>query len=62
MLRKEDAVIGNRVKWQSTNTRLSPCFGTIIRITDRGEVLIQWDDGEDGSTFVYNEASTIYPA
>jgi hypothetical protein len=59
MLRKEDAVVGNRIKWQPTDTTSPPAYGTIIGIADSGEVLIEWDDGEDCSTFVYNDASTI---
>jgi len=62
MQRREDAIIGKRVKWISSDTRLSPTPGTITDVTDRGEVIILFDDGEDGSTFIDNSASTIYPA
>ena len=61
MLRKEDAIVGRRVKWQSLNTRLTPTFGTIKDVTDRGEVIIEYDDGEEGSTFIDNAVSTVYP-
>jgi hypothetical protein len=62
MLSKQDAVVGRRVVWRSLDTRLSPTPGTITDVTDRGEVIILFDDGEDGSTFIDNTASTIYPA
>jgi|GraSoi_2013_80cm_1033760.scaffolds.fasta_scaffold132203_1 hypothetical protein len=62
MLRKEDAVVGKRVVWRSLGTRLTPTFGTIIDVTDRGEVVIEYDDGEGGGTFIDNAASTVYPS
>ena len=37
MLSREDAIIGKRVKWISSDTRLSPTPGTITDVTDRGE-------------------------
>jgi hypothetical protein len=60
MLRKEDCVVGNRIKWQSPDdTNLPPAYGTIIGIADTGEILVEWDDGEDCSTYVYNTATTV---
>jgi hypothetical protein len=62
MLSKQDAVIGKRVKWISSDTRLSPTLGTITDVTDRGEITIQYDDGEPGTTFIDNHTARVFPA
>lgn len=61
MLRKQDAVIGKRVKWQSLDKTILPSFGTITDIRE-GEVIIEYDDGEEGSTYIDSGVSTVYPA
>ncbi len=61
MLRKEDLVIGTRIKWQAINTRKPVFFGTIIRV-DGDEVLIEWDGQPDANSFVYTEADAIHLA
>jgi hypothetical protein len=61
MLCKDDAVIGKRVIWRSTNPRLPATFGTIIGVTE-GQCIIEYDDGEEGITFINNPTATVYPA
>lgn len=61
MLRKEDAVIGKRVVWRSHNPRLPATYGTIIDVIER-QCIIEYDDGDEGTTFVDNPTATVYPA
>lgn len=62
MLRKQDAVIGKRVKWQSLDQTIPATFGTVIAINEDREVIIEYDDGEEGSTYIDSGVSTVYPA
>jgi hypothetical protein len=61
MLRKEDAVIGNRVVWRSSNPRLPATFGTIVDVLE-GQCVIEYDDGDEGITFINHATATVYPA
>jgi hypothetical protein len=62
MLAKKDAVIGKRVKWRPSGATEHPCFGTIVAVKDDGEVVVEYDDGGIGSTYIDNVVSTVYPA
>jgi hypothetical protein len=62
MLTKKDAVTGKRVKWRPSDATEHPCFGTIRDVKPDGEVIIEYDDGGMGSTYINNVVSTVYPA
>jgi hypothetical protein len=61
MLRKEDLVVGTRIKWQAINIRKPVFFGTIVGVTG-DEILVSWDGQEDANTFVYTDATSIHLA
>lgn len=67
MITKTQARVGTRVKWQSLDASISPSFGRITAIgpapgLDDGEVAIEYDDGEIGTTYVDSGASCVFKA
>jgi hypothetical protein len=60
MLTKSDAIMGKRVQWRPSDEH--PCFGTIRAVKPDGEVIVEYDDGGMGSTYINNVVSTVYPA
>ena len=65
MITKQQAKIGNRIKWQSLDPSIPPAFGKITAIgpapgLDRGEVAIVYDDGEVGTTYIESGASCVH--
>ena len=61
MIRKSDANVGVRVKWQSLNSSIPPEMGTIVRV-DAEQAFIECDDGEDADTYLDSGASCWYLA
>lgn len=67
MITKAQAKIGLRVKWQSLDVSIPPFYGKIEEIgpsefLDPNEILIKFDDGETGSTYLDSGASRVFPA
>lgn len=62
MITKSQAKVGARVKWQSLDLSIPPAFGTIEAVSERGEIAILYDDGEEGTTYTDSGCSTVYPA
>jgi hypothetical protein len=56
MLTKKDAVIGGRVVWRS------PDAAGEVRYVDDIEVVIAYDDGAMGLSYIGNEMSNVQPA
>jgi hypothetical protein len=57
MIRKQDAVIGARVKWQSLDGSVPPAYGSIVKVTDR-QAFIRCDFPDpDTDTFLDSGAS-----
>jgi hypothetical protein len=67
MITKAQAKVGKRVKWQSLDASIPPAFGRVTAIgpspgLDSGEIAIEYDDGEMGTTYVDSGASVVWPA
>ena len=56
MIRKNEARIGARVKWQSLDPAIEPARGIIVNVT-ADQAFILCDDGEDSDTYLDNGAS-----
>lgn len=67
MITKTQAKIGLRVKWQSLDISIPPAYGKIEEIgpsefLDPNEILIRYDDEQDGTTYLDSGASRVFPA
>ena len=62
MIRKQDAVIGTRVKWQSLDASMPPVYGSIVKVTGQ-QAFIYCDipdtdtDDRESDTWLDNGAS-----
>jgi hypothetical protein len=62
MLTKPDAEIGRRVVWRSPIAAGEVRYGTIADVIDDIEVVIAYDDGAMGLSYIGNEMSNVQPA
>jgi hypothetical protein len=62
MITEKDAVIGRRVVWRSRDDAGGEIrsYGTIVEVND-AEVIIDYDDGHKGLSYVGNTLSSVSP-
>ena len=60
MITEKDAKVGQRVRWRDSDTG-EIRYGTIIEVLDNIEVIIDYDVGSKGLTFVGNTLSNVSP-
>jgi hypothetical protein len=61
MITKEHAQVGQRIVWRSPEIAGEVRYGSITEVNGV-EIIVAYDDGAMGLTYIGNELSNVYPA